>query len=57
MKKEYVRPLMEREEADIEQMLASSLISSDNGIGYGGVDEDGTLDPEVKEDDWSLWED
>ncbi|MBR1498033.1 MAG: hypothetical protein IJ615_00130 [Bacteroidaceae bacterium] len=43
--------------ADIEQMLASSLISSDNGIGYGGVDEDGTLDPEVKESDWSMWED
>lgn len=37
-------------------MLASSLISSDNGIGYGGVDEDGSHDPQVKEADWSLWD-
>mgnify|MGYP006916267233 FL=1 len=29
-------------------MLCASAVYSDNGIGYGGVDEDGTIDPEAR---------
>ena len=56
MKKKYDCPLLKSEETEACAMLASSLISSDNGIGYGGVDEDGSHDPQVKEADWSLWD-
>jgi hypothetical protein len=31
-----------------EQPLAASGVVSNNGIGFGGVDEGGNLDPEVK---------
>ena len=56
MRKTYICPLIKQEETECCAMLASSLISSDNGIGYGGVDEDGSHDPQVKEADWSLWD-
>lgn len=56
MKKTYICPLIKQEKTECCAMLASSLISSDNGIGYGGVDEDGSHDPQVKEADWSLWD-
>lgn len=31
------------------QLLAGSGVSSDNGIGYGGIDENGEIDPQVPE--------
>lgn len=48
MKKEYLKPNMEVLEAEDMTLLASSPIGvySDNGLKYGGVDEDGDLDPE-----------
>lgn len=61
MKKTYIEPHIEMRQIHAEQVIASSEITSNNGIGYGGVDEEGELDPEVKEekhkdvwdDDWS----
>lgn len=48
MKKEYLKPSMEVLEGEDMTLLASSPIGvySDNGLKYGGVDEDGDLDPE-----------
>ncbi|MBQ2969430.1 MAG: hypothetical protein IJE15_03450 [Bacteroidaceae bacterium] len=44
MKAKYITPGMEIEEISIENMIATSGVTSD-GIGYGGVDEDGSLTP------------
>jgi hypothetical protein len=48
MKKEYLKPSMEVLEGEDMTLLTSSPIGvySDNGLKYGGVDEDGDLDPE-----------
>jgi len=35
-------------QAQAMQMLAASGVSSDKGIGYGGVDEGGTMDPSAR---------
>ena len=43
-KKEYIIPLMKVVELKKMQLLAGSGVSSD-GIDYGGVDDEGTLDP------------
>lgn len=58
MKKTYIIPETDLMQADVEQMLAGSITSSNDGIkiGYGGVD-DGSHDPEAKEGNWSIWED
>lgn len=45
MKAKYITPGMEIEELSVENMIATSGVTSDNGIGYGGVDEDGSLTP------------
>ena len=52
MKKIYVCPLMKQEEAECCTMVALSGISSNNGIGYGGVDKSGDEEPAVKEFLW-----
>lgn len=56
MKKTYIQPCIEDMQAEAAQMLAASVTGS-NGIGYGGIDSDGSLDPETKEDEWDLWTD
>ena len=43
-KKEYIAPLMEVVETKNMQLLAGSGVTAD-GIDYGGVDDEGTLDP------------
>ena len=43
-KKEYMTPTMDVVETEGLTLLAGSGVSSD-GIGYGGVDENGDLDP------------
>lgn len=43
-KKEYMTPTMDVVETEELMLLAGSGVSSDD-IGYGGVDEGGTLDP------------
>ena len=51
MKKTYIRPEMIAVRMCGEMMLAASGVKSVNNgvnIGYGGVDEDGTVEAEVK---------
>ena len=58
MKKLYITPLMKQEQAEASEILASSGVGSDIGIGYGGVDTGGTLDPSVKTiNDVNVWDD
>ena len=55
MKREYMKPLMKQDEASACEMLAASInsISSDKGIGFGGMDDDGSQDADIKE--FSFW--
>lgn len=56
MKKRYINPDMEVIITETEALVADS-IGSDIGIGYGGVDNNGTVDPEVKENPFHFeWE-
>jgi hypothetical protein len=52
MKKTYIRPTATEEAVLTEQFLADSGVSSDNGIGYGGVDTEGEKDPSSRRDAW-----
>ncbi|MBO7069631.1 MAG: hypothetical protein J6W52_13310 [Bacteroidaceae bacterium] len=54
MKKTYIQPCMEEMQAQVTQILAGS-VTGVGGIEYGGIDDDGSLDPEVKEDRWDMW--
>ena len=60
MKTQYITPSMEVTELSIENMIATSGVNSDDlGIGYGGVDKDGTLTPysNGRRGSWGdLWE-
>ena len=52
MKKIYIIPCTCIIEGEVDQMLATSGVLSNNNdinIGYGGVDTDGSQDPNVKE--------
>jgi len=55
MKKIYITPVVETMEMGGSEVLASisGVISEERGIRYGGVDEDGTLDPSAKGRDLS----
>jgi hypothetical protein len=44
-KKAYMMPAMQVVKIDNVQLLSGSGVTSENGIGFGGVDEGGTLDP------------
>lgn len=48
-KKMYITPEVQVVEAENVQLLTGSGVNSDLGIGYGGVDEGGTLDPSAPE--------
>lgn len=57
MKKTYIAPIIEIEEAETQQLLAGSGVIGKMGetseIGWGGVDEDGSLDPSSNQyDGW-----
>ena len=59
MKKTYIAPNTVVVEIESEMILAASGVSScDTGIGYGGVDTDGSMDAEAKSvgSCWDLWE-
>lgn len=53
MKKTYIGPITEVIKLTAEEQIMA--VSSDKGIGYGGVDEEGTYDPASRELDF-LWE-
>ena len=59
-KKVYIQPQIEITKAVLIQMLASSVTGSvdgGNGPGWGGSDDEGTLDPGVKGESWTdIWE-
>ena len=48
MKQTYITPLMSAVRLHGEGLIAVSGVSSNQGIGYGGVDQNGTVEPEVK---------
>lgn len=48
MKKTYMVPLTEMTVIDIKEQLLT--VSNDQGLGYGGVDEDGTMNPSGRDD-------
>ncbi len=63
MRKTYIRPEMIAVRVCGEMMLAASGVKSVNNgvnIGYGGVDEEGTVEAEVKgssRSNYSVWDD
>jgi hypothetical protein len=48
MKKEYQAPAVEVLECIMAEMIAVSGVGSENGIGYGGVDEGGVIEAESR---------
>lgn len=57
MKKTYIEPSVEMDGMEAEIFIcASQGVTSTVGIGYGGVDEDGDLDPASRRQN-GLWED
>ena len=57
MKKRYIIPEMKVVRLHGETILSASGVTSNNGIGYGGVDVDGSLDADVKENNFEFeWE-
>ena len=56
MKNKYITPAIEIEMAEPEMMICGSQdITSDKGIDYGGVDEEGTLEPASRRH-FSVWD-
>ena len=47
MKETYITPAIELVEEEAAMLLAGSGVSAD-GIGYGGIDTDGSVDPESR---------
>ena len=57
MKKRYIIPETKVVLLHGETILSASGVTSNNGIGYGGVDVDGSLDADVKENNFEFeWE-
>ena len=57
MKKTYIEPSIEMEGMEGETIICVSQgVTSDNGITYGGVDENGEKDPASRRSN-GLWED
>jgi hypothetical protein len=49
MKKNYMKPAFEVVEIKLTKMICSSRgVTSPRGISYGGVDEEGSIDPESR---------
>ncbi len=53
----YIAPAIKTRIIYIESVLASASkdVKSNNGIDYGGVDEEGTHEPSAKDDDF-FWD-
>lgn len=48
IKKTYQRPATQVLKISLQGLLLGSDVQSDNGIGYGGVDGEGTKDPATR---------
>lgn len=56
MKKRYISPDFIILNLQVAKMISTSNdVSSNNGIGYGGIDEDGSQDPSVKANN-NVWD-
>ncbi len=59
-RKKYITPEVFVANLDFQNVLCLSDVTSDKGIGYGGVDEDGSVDPSAPkmENPWTApsWE-
>ncbi|MBO4315872.1 MAG: hypothetical protein IKX24_09380 [Prevotella sp.] len=58
MKKTYISPILTIVSSKTEEDLlqASGVFGPDQGIDYGGVDDDGSMDPAGKEFNFSVWD-
>jgi hypothetical protein len=58
MKKTYLQPSVVVAQMETMMVVCGSQdITSDNGIDYGGVDEDGSKDPASRRLQRDIWED
>lgn len=58
MRKKYIHPLIKQRCFKTSPLLAASGVTGDVGIGYGGKDEEGTMEPSAKPyTSNSIWED
>ena len=48
MKRYYSIPTTEVLKSVLEEMIATSSVTGDNGIDYGGIDKDGILEAEIR---------
>ena len=48
MKKTYLQPWAIAAETEYTTLICTSGVTTDNGIGYGGVDEEGDHDPAAR---------
>lgn len=56
MKKTYMKPVIDIDGMEAETIIcASQGVTSGNGIGYGGVDENGSKDPASRRE-FSVWD-
>lgn len=55
MKKTYMTPVTEMIDVEVKEQLLT-VSGGDTGIGYGGVDESGSLDPADRDDADDLWD-
>lgn len=56
MKKTYIEPVIDIDSMEAETFIcASQGVTSGNGIGYGGVDENGSKDPASRRE-FSVWD-
>ena len=49
MKKRSITPAMKAAAMEMENLMTDSGVVSTQGIGYGGVDEGGTIEPAARE--------
>lgn len=55
MKKIYLAPTMQSIDLEMQSIIALSGVKSNYGIGFGGKDDDGDLDANVKSgNDWEV---
>lgn len=48
-KNAYITPDIQEVKIDNVQLLSGSGVTSDNGIDFGGIDQEGTIDPSAPE--------
>lgn len=56
MKKYYIQPRVVKERIEAMNLLSGSEVKSNNGIGFGGVDNNGSADPDANSNS-DLWSD